>query len=209
MPDKPPELQVLEREVLDQGPGYMAIQVDDEDALAYAAGALQQIRAFLKRAEEIRKSLVKPLNDHVKWINEQFAKATDPMKSADTYVSGQIQQYRTMVEAARVKEQKRLQDLADKRKDRADAAGRPSPIPEAIAPIVEGGPRVVTTDDGQMQFMKVRKWEITDADSIPREYLIPDSAAISKLVKAGLKDGVIPGIRVWSEEVPVIRGGNG
>jgi len=112
-----------------------------------------------------------------------------------------------MVEAARVKEQKRLQKLAENRQERAEAAGKPSPIPEAIAPIVEGGPRIITTDDGQMQFMTVWKWEEVDINLIPREHLILDSAKITRLVKAGVRE--LLGIRIWSEEVPVIKGSNG
>ena len=39
------------------------------------------------RAEEIRKSLVKPLNEHVKWINAQFSPIKDRIAQAKSIMN--------------------------------------------------------------------------------------------------------------------------
>lgn len=207
MPDKPQELLVIEKEGGEIVHSYMAIEVHDEQGLTDAAVALANIRSFLKKAEDTRKALVQPLNDHVKWINDQFKVATNPMKDADAHVSTLIQDYRAMIEQARVIEQNSLWREAEDRREAAELAGEPSPIPEAIAPIVEGGARIIATDSGQMQFMKVNKWEIEEEELIPREFLIADLAAITKAVKEGRKE--IQGIKIWTVDVPVIRGKSG
>ncbi len=46
--------------------------------------------------------------------------------------------------------------------------------------------------------MKIKKWEVEDITKVPGEYLMVDTVAIGKLVRAGIKS--ISGIRIWEEE---------
>lgn len=65
----------------------------------------------------------------------------------------------------------------------------PVVVPTFIAPKVEGAGAMVT----------VWKFEITDANAIPREYLLVDESKIGKVVQALKEQTNIPGVRVYSE----------
>lgn len=181
----------------------MVIQVKDEATQVEAADALANLRNIIRQVEETRKELVKPLNDHVKFINSRFEQFLNPVKKAENYLREQISQYRAQVEETRRKEQARQDRLAEKRAERAEERGDVRPIPEVVAPMVSGPPKTIEVSTGRLSFMKIRKWEVLNLEKIPREYFVLDESRITKVVKAGIPD--ISGIRIWEEEVPVAR----
>lgn len=65
---------------------------------------------------------------------------------------------------------------------------------------VEAAPVIgkVASDMGTMSTIKVWKWEPVNLSLIPPEYMMLDSAKITKVVKAGVRN--IPGIRIFSED---------
>ena len=203
--DTPKELVKLEtqRDLLLQG--FMSLEVVDEPTQGQAAAGLAQLRTFMKQTEENRKELVKPLNDHVKFINGRFETLLRPIKEAENYLELQIRKYRQRIEDARRKEQDRLQRLQERREERAEAAGKPSPIPEVIAPLVTGNIKTVETVNGKVSFRTDWKAEIVDEAKLPREYLMPDVIKINAVVKAQRGTIQIPGVRIYTEEVPVVR----
>jgi hypothetical protein len=71
---------------------------------------------------------------------------------------------------------------------------------EALVEAAEVVPDVTLRD--------VWKFRITDPDKIPREFLIPDEAAIGKVVRAMKGKTKIEGVAVYNEPiVPKKRGG--
>lgn len=88
------------------------------DTTSYGRGGdlIRAMREVNDQAEEARTKLVKPLNDHVKMINAEFKKITEPLGKAITRVRGLMTAHSDKVEAARIEEEKRLQ------KERDDAA---------------------------------------------------------------------------------------
>jgi malate synthase len=182
---------------------YMLIEVKDEGTQVEGANAIANLRNIIRQVEDTRKELVKPLNDHVKFINSRFEQFLNPVKKAENYLREQISQYRAQVEEARRKEQDRQDRLAEKRAERAEERGDVRPIPEVVAPIVSGSPKTIAVSTGRLCFMKIRKWEVSNLEKVPREYFVLDESRITKVVKAGIPD--ISGIRIWEEEVPVAR----
>lgn len=78
-------------------------------AEAEAAGEfLSRIASERKAAEKARVTLVKPLNDHVKMINDQFKQRTGPLSEADSIVRQKVLGYRREQEAKAAAEQARL-----------------------------------------------------------------------------------------------------
>jgi len=78
----------------------------------------------------------------------------------------------------------------------------PVVVPEVVVPVLSA-PRVA----GAGAMVTVWKFEITDAQAIPRQYLMVNESAIGKVVQA-LKDQTnIPGVRVYSVLEPRRTGG--
>lgn len=74
--------------------------------------------------------------------------------------------------------------------------------PDPVVPArVNVAPRV-----SGVALRKVWKWEIVDRAAIPRDYMIPDEKQIARVVNVRHGGHGIPGIRVWSEDAPVLRG---
>lgn len=185
--------------------GYMTLSVTDEPTSITASDALTRVRTFAKGIEEQRKIHLQPLNDYVKTINSRFATLKQPIEKAETHLLQQIQAYRNALNVAAKREQQRQNRLAEKRADRAEAKGIESPIPEIIAPLVMGAPKSMETDAGKISYRVDWKAEIVDASKLPREYLIPDEPKINAVVRASRGTIKIPGVRIYSVEVPIVR----
>ena len=184
---------------------YLTLSVTDEQSNLTANDALTRLRAFRKQIDEKRKSHLKPLKDYTDNINARFRAISKPIDAAEQYVEGQILNYRAEINRIAAKEQERLQNLAERRKERAEAKGETPPIPEAVAPIVPGAAKSVDTDAGKVSFRTDWLYEIVDAEALPRMYLTPDTKKIGDVVRAS-KGGIqIPGVRIYSKEVPITR----
>ena len=200
---KSEELTILETE---SGPIIAraeTLTIAGEEEQSWALEELSTIRRLLKTAEEIRKKYTKPLNDHVKMINADVRKATDPLRRCETHLNKELREYRARVEAARRAEEARIRKLAEKRREKAEAEGRPAPVPQSLTPEIKEPPKTVATSTGAVTFRTVRKWELEDIAAVPREYLLLDRGKITKLVKAGVEG--IPGIRIYTEEETSVR----
>lgn len=176
---------------------YRDLSVHNAVSLAYASEALSNIRIYLRKVEATRVEMVKPFNDGVKALNARAHALMAPVKELDNSITQKIKDYRAMVEAQRVKEQKRL-DAEAQANLTEDAL-----IPEAIALIVRGQSKTLQTLMGKITFVNVRKWRLVNLQDVPREYFILDEAKITKLVKGGIDH--IPGIQMYWEEIPQVR----
>ena len=92
-----------------------AARAEIVDTETYGRGG-DLIRAMtdeLKLNEDARTKLVKPLNDHVKWINSEFKKITEPLTKAIARVRGLMQTHADRVEQMRIENEKALQKKRD------------------------------------------------------------------------------------------------
>lgn len=174
--------------------------IHDDQEMKVATDTLAQVNAFLKRAEEARTFIVKPLNDHVKLINAEFKKITDPLTFADRSIRNAMSAFYQAKERARLEEQVRLDAQA-----KADAAiqGTPSLIPEVVADLAPAVDKTVKTEAATAGFRDNWTYEIIDAALVPREYLTVDGPAITKAVKSGVRE--IAGVRIFNEPVVAMR----
>ncbi len=92
---------------------YPRVVIEDESALALAGEALTLIRGYVKRVEDARTALVKPLNDHVGWINTQFKALLEPVRADEARVKALMTGYRTaLMERLRAEDIKRTEEVA-------------------------------------------------------------------------------------------------
>jgi hypothetical protein len=90
-------------------------EVVDDDSASRMTDLLGICKAQLKKAEDARKALVKPLNDHVKWINAEFKKSTEPLQVADRAGRKKLNAYLTEKQRAERAERERQRREAEER----------------------------------------------------------------------------------------------
>ena len=76
-----------------------AIVVADVGSLSAATALLGDVAQASKTVEARRVSFVKPLNEHVKWINSLFKRITEPLDRVDLALREKILAYRKRVTA--------------------------------------------------------------------------------------------------------------
>lgn len=165
--------------------------------LTPATEDLSVIAKVKKTLSEIKANYVKPIKSHLDDVNAAFNMILKPLEEADSVTRTMMLSYRRAVEeranqAAELNRQ--AEELARKQAEfsgtgefTVDTTPVDAPVPVAK----------VRTDIGSAGVMKVVKWELVDFAAVPDKFKVLDSAAITKLVKAG---GSIPGIRVYQEE---------
>ena len=174
---------------------FPGAEITGESDLTIASEALTRITKHLKAWEASRVEIIQPANNFVRHINDMWKRFTEPVKTEESRL-------RNMMSTFRAKEsERRRQEYEEGKKEVEVVFPEGNPIPEIVAPIPTDSLKHVVTQNGSVSYTSVRKWEVQDTDKIPREYFVLDEARIGKLVKAG-----IPGIRIWTEQVPVVRG---
>lgn len=176
-----------------------------------AAGKLITPLGLLrKKLMDQRLATTRPIDAQKAAVMEKYREAEKPMIDAENLIKGAMLTWRRAEDERQREEQRianekaererqRLDKLAEKAEARGDA-GKAAEFEQradaVLAPLATVGiPKV----DGTA-VRKVWRFEVTDKDAIPRNYMIPDDKAIGRVVSA-LKDRTeIPGIRVWSEE---------
>lgn len=88
-------------------------EINDQETFDMSVDFIKICNAQLQRKEEMRKSLVKPLNDHVKWINDQFRPITEQLERAKKIMNDKATEYQ-------VAEQKRIEEEAEAERKRQD-----------------------------------------------------------------------------------------
>ena len=192
--------EVLKLRTESEGLAELAESLDvNQGTMDDVSDVLGWLASNKKRLEAQRVLLVKPLNDHVKFINGMFREWVEPLESADKVVRGKVidyqrEQNRIAAEARAAEderirtEQARIAEAAE-----AHAAAEPDapPLPPAPPPVaapVPMAPRRTTRSRlGTTTVKKVWQYEITDPEAVPREYWFIDERKIAGVVRAGIR----------------------
>lgn len=185
------------------------ITVRDPKSLENAIAFLGDIADAKKKVEAVRVTLVKPLNDHVKRINEMFAPAKKNLDEADSALRSKVLTYRAAEQ--RKADEERAKLLADARKaqktgDDDKAADLATEALAVVAParlMVAG----VGNDGGHTAQVAGRKtwtFKVTDAGKVPDEFWTLDESKLRASVRAGTRK--IPGCHIFEEESLVVGG---
>ncbi len=167
----------------------------DEDRLTLTT-ARQNVKGWLDRFTAIEKGICDPIYKAWKNAKGKFAEGRAPAEKFLAALDSVLQADRQKQLAAQAAEQKRQNDLAQKRIERAQASGRVLPIPVAVAPIVQDTGKKVQTEAGTVTWVPNWVPRIVDESLIPRQYLMPNMAIIKSLSKARPD---IPGV-LWVDE---------
>jgi hypothetical protein len=136
-----------------------------------------------------------------------------PFQQAERTIKSKLGIYQADIERKRRDEAERLRKEAEAKAeadriakaqaqmDAGDLKGCEKTLEAPAAPV---NVRVTTPEPpkvGGVSFRDEVKFEITDPDSVPREFCIPDEKKIRNMVKAMGKSTNIPGVRTWVEKV--------
>lgn len=175
--------------------------------ITFEAGAafLKAIKGYIASIDTARKNLVKPLNDHVKWINDQFRGANNLATTAEALVKRKLADYEIKRRQIAAQEEARLRDAADKQrlKDleaarKLEEAGKHQQA-EAKREKAEMAPTPAIMEPPKIKglsFSEEITIEIIDEDLVPRQHWIIDKASILALAKATNGEVEIPGVRI-------------
>jgi hypothetical protein len=158
-----------------------AFTIDTAEDLSFAAEILAEVKGKNKRLEELKQTATQPINAALKAIRSWFAPAQTHYSEVEGLLKSKIAGYHQAVEARRLAALEKIDDAADS----ATITTALAELGEAQKPVTKG-----------VSVTEVWAFEIIDAQLIPRDYLVPDHAAIRRAIAAGLD---IPGVRKFKE----------
>jgi hypothetical protein len=204
------------------------------DGMTAASDELGRIKSLYKTLEEKRTSIVKPLGDATKKINDLFRDPLRFLKDAENALKGAMLGFRQQqdrlareqqakLDAEAKAERERLaQKAAETERQAKEAAG--NGLPAGLAAALERraavqamelreqakhviAPTVVPPPLRTQGISTRESWqfEIVDASLLPREYLVPDEKKIRQVVNAMKDRTAIPGVRVTRGEIVASR----
>jgi hypothetical protein len=215
------ELKIVEPEIQDlqlasgDMVGHASMLTVKDDASFKAGGEmLLEIKRIAKTVDDRFKEPVSLANKAHKALTALRDSVLSPFGQAESMIKRKLGTYQEEVERRRREEDERNRReaqakaeaermaKAEKEMDRGDLKAAEKTLAAPLAPVVT---RVETPEPPKMAGLSFRdewKFEITDPDLIPREYLMVDESKLRKVVKAlGKTAANIPGIRVFSEKV--------
>lgn len=203
------------------------LAVCDQDSYEMAGAEVRRIAGVVKRLEDLRLSITRPMDEAKQRVMDLFRGPTAQYEQARATIEGKMLSHRRAEEKARAEreaEQRRLAAEEESRRQAAlleqaqaaeaagdaeraqaalDAAAAPPP-PPPVAPMAEA-PKAAGTS-----VRKLWKAECTDLDALikaaaagnqlARSVLICDTKALGAQARALQNRLVIPGVRVWPED---------
>jgi len=183
-------------------------QVTDPASLQKSSGILSDIATAKKRANDLRFSLTKPLDESKKRIMALFSPFIDQFEKATKIIKDKVRDYYfEQEEKARQAEKERL--LAEaKREEEIQKAQEEDrePVVEEIPVIPEvkvPEKTVKGVAGGSMTVKKIWKFTILDPKLIPEEYWIIDEGLIREAVRNGARE--ISGVKIYEDKVVSVR----
>lgn len=169
-----------------------------------ATNDLSLISKIKKGMEEKRKEYLKPLQDNVKVINEDFKTLMEPIETADKITREKILIYQQ--EQRHIREEQEA--INQKRQEAAEAEMRlKGELSESVnlVEVVPEAPKRISTDMGTIGQRDNWKWEVTDFNLVPDEYKMINGGMLSPVVKASKGKIVIPGVRIYNEPIIAVN----
>lgn len=175
-----------------------------EEDYSKANDFLIEVKGRINRVKALKEEYIKPLKENIKKLESLFTEPQKNYEQIEATMKRAMGDYRLMIEEeARKKEAeiKKQQEeearIAAEKAKEAAAEGKPVPVPvpkPIVATQVARPEATVGNDAGKSTAKKVVKFEITDADAIPKKY---KDLVYAEAVKKGiLKTILTPIVKV-------------
>lgn len=165
-----------------------------------------ELKGIENRIEDIRKELVKPLNDQVSAINAAAKSISTPINAGKTELANKLMRWQN--EERMKAEAKAAEERAQREAEAAALAASDDATFEEIEAAEErvelaAAPVKMTKSETPLQTREIWKFTITDKAALPEDLKLPNEAEIGRRVRAGAR--VISGVEIFSEQVAVVR----
>ncbi len=179
----------------------LSIAVISENTQKLAGEKILDIRKAIKQVEDERHGWTDPLEAQKKRLIGIFKPVLTELEFAESHLKQQLNDYFMKQKEAERKEQERLQKLAQKRFDKAQEAGKPTPFPVAIAPVVQMVEKTVQTEAGKITYISKWKARVTDSSKIPDEFWLHEINyhALDTVASDTKGTAKIPGVEFYQE----------
>ncbi len=204
-PEANPEIMAFYNEAIRLKEYAEARVIKTNDDLKPANDDLVIIRRIKKGMEEKRKEYLKPFQDHIKETNDAFKTLMEPIEQADKITSGKMLAFDT--EQKRKRQEAEAIEAEKLALARREAELNNGEITIDLTPIEkpEPVPDRIRTDIGSSGQRDIWKWEVTDINLVPSEYLMINAGMLTPIVKASKGKIVIPGIRIYNEPIIAVN----
>ncbi len=200
-----------------------ALKISTKDEAEMASGSLQKVKALSKTLDDRRKEITKPMDEAKKSVMALFKKPMDILENAERAFKKALLDFqmaeerkleaaRAAAEMERLKEEQRL--IAEQKKLTKNTTVENI---DRIREIVEAKQEIADerkAEERQIEEQKkvegvsvreVWKFEITDINLVPREYMIPDEKELQKFAQVYKGQGSMSGVRFYSEKIIASR----
>ncbi|RJO61082.1 MAG: hypothetical protein C4542_07290 [Dehalococcoidia bacterium] len=180
------------------------LKVIDNNTLKAADEMLATVKDTRKQVSAYFKPLCDQAHKMHKDLLAKMKEVDTPLAEAEMYLKGQAVAYIAEQERKQKEEEERLRKLQEEEQLKAAIQAEEHGAPEVAEAILEEStvmPAPMAAPAPKLANGTLReewKWEITDPNLIPREYLKLDEVKINGVVRAMKKATNIPGIRVYS-----------
>ncbi len=203
-PDQDTEVVAFYNEALGLKKYAEARVIAATDDLKPATEDLSLIAKLKKAMEEKRKEYVKPLQDHVKSVNDTFKTLMEPVEMADHITREKILAFQLKQKLIR-EEQERINAL------RLEAAKKEMELKGELTEsvnLVEVTPEVAkrtTTDMGSAGMRDNWRWKVVDFSLVPDDYKVIDSAMLTTIARKHHDSKPVLGIEFYNEPILAVN----
>ncbi len=184
--------------------------ITDPASLQKSSGVLSDIAAAKKKANAVRFSLTKPLDESKKRIMALFSPFIDQFDKATGIIKDKVRNYYFIEEEKAKKAEKERLIAEIKREEEIKKAEEEDRKPEPAIVEIPAVPEVKAPEKtvrgvagGSMTVKKVWKFEIINPNQVPKEYWEINESLIREAVRNGARQ--IEGIRIYEDKVVSVR----
>ncbi|HDZ27506.1 hypothetical protein LCGC14_1200360 [marine sediment metagenome] len=201
------ELSVHEEAIKEMVAKSRAFKITDDESNSMAVQMGLQAKKLAKRIKEAGADKTKEHRLFTGAVRNLVKVYTDMLEDIETGLKGKFRVYSRLKEIKQKEDERKLQEANRKLQAEIDRDAKkkkidPVQLPEVALPQKQAPTR---TEKGSASIRKKWTWdkETYDFSKIPDEYKMIDGPAISKAIKAAVRN--IPGIRIFQDDVPVWR----
>jgi len=176
--------------------------IKDVQDIKMATDDLAIIAKYKKVMEEKRKEYLRPLQEEVKAINDNYKFWMQPIEAADRITREKILAFNKEQERRRLEQE----EINRKRQEAAEQEMKLNgELSESVnlVEVAPPAPKRVSTDMGTTGMVDNWKYEVIDFALLPDEYKVADTSMLNAVAKKHHDRKQIPGVRFYNE--PVIR----
>ena len=206
-----PEQQAIIKQAEDFSSQLAAVKINNQQQYTTAGEYLKSVKSVYKQVEDLRKSITSPMDLAKARVMDFFRKPLDALTNAEAAIKRCMLTYQQEQEKIRQEQERKLAAEAEKKRqealakaEAARAEGKEAKAEkyeekaaQVVAPVLASNVEKVAG----ITTKKAWKFEITDENLIPRQYLTPDLVKIGKQVRAVGDTVLISGIIIYADDI--------